>query len=303
LACSADLENRRNPIVLIRSPSFPDIGAIALQIVWPWQNGVLNPHGPIGAAERVILLDATAIMLAVVLPVIALTLAVAWWFRMGNARAAYLPDWQFSGRVEVVVWSIPTLIIAFLGGMAWIGSHDLDPGAEIRSQAPAIDIQVVSLDWKWLFIYPALGVASVNRLVVPAGAPLRLELTSASVMNSFLVPELGSQIYAMSGMATRLQLLAVGPGTYPGLSAQFSGDGFSDMRFDLVALDRPGFDDWVKTTRSGGDRLDAQAYARLARPGNAAAPSAYGDVAPGLFEAAIADSSKPAVSDAMPAGK
>lgn len=274
-----------------------------MQIVWPWQSGVLDPHGPIGAAERVILLDATAIMLAVVLPVIALTLAVAWWFRAGNAKAAYLPDWQFSGRVELVVWSIPTLIVAFLGGMAWIGSHDLDPKAPIVSGAPAIDIQVVSLDWKWLFIYPALGIASVNRLVVPAGAPLRFELTSASVMNSFLVPDLGSQIYAMSGMTTRLQLLADGAGTHPGLSAQFSGDGFSDMRFDLVALDKPGFDDWVKTTRSEGGKLDAQSYAQLARPGNAATASAYGDVAPGLFEAAVADASKPAMTDATPAGK
>ncbi len=278
-----------------------NIEASELHFVWPWQSGVLDPHGPVGAAERVILLDATAVMLAVIIPVILLTILFAWWFRAGNAKAKYLPDWEFSGRVEVVVWSIPTLIVAFLGGMTWIGSHDLDPRAPIASANPAIDVQVVSLDWKWLFIYPALGVASVNRLVVPAGAPVRFELTSASVMNSFFVPELGSQIYTMSGMTTHLGLLADRPGTYAGLSAQFSGDGFSDMRFEVAALDKGGFDDWVKAAKSGGGKLDAQSYAELARPSQSTAPATYGDVAPGLFEtAALADASKPAMTGAMP---
>ena len=250
-----------------------------------WQTGVLDPQGPIGAAERTILLDSTAIMLAVIVPVILLTLAFAWWFRAGNTKATYLPDWEFSGRIEVVVWSIPTLIVAFLGGMAWIASHDLDPGAPIRSDVPAIKVQVVSLDWKWLFIYPDLHVASVNRLVVPAGAPIDFQLTSATVMNSFFVPQLGTMIYTMSGgMATRLHLLADRPGTYPGFSAQFSGDGFSDMRFDAVALEKAGFDDWVAKTRTGGGKLDAESYAKLAQPTSAVPPSTYGDVAPGLFE-------------------
>jgi cytochrome o ubiquinol oxidase subunit 2 len=255
-----------------------------LQFVWPWQSGVLDPQGPIGTAERTILLDATAIMLAVGIPVIVTTLAIAWWFRAGNVKARHLPDWSYSGRIEVVVWSIPTLTVGFLGGMAWIGSHDLDPRVPIKSNVPTINIQVVAMDWKWLFIYPDLEIASVNRLVVPAGAPLSFRITSASVMNSFFVPQLGSQIYAMSGMATRLNLLADQPGTYPGLSAQFSGAGFSDMRFDTVALAKEAFEDWVKSTRAAGGSLNADAYAKLARPSSAVAPMTYGDVTPGLFE-------------------
>jgi cytochrome o ubiquinol oxidase subunit 2 len=248
---------------------------------------VLDPQGPIGAAERTILLNATAIMLAVVIPVIVLTLAFAWWFRSGNRRALHLPDWEYSGPIEIVVWSIPTLVVMFLGGIAWIGSHDLDPPRPISAAAPPIDIEVVSLDWKWLFIYPDQGVASVNRLVVPAGTPIRFRLTSASVMNSFFVPQLGSQIYTMPHMATQLNLLADRPGTYPGLSAQFSGDGFSDMRFDLVALPAEVFAQWVATTQDGGRALDAAGYAQLARPGTEAAPSTFGAVTPRLFETAV----------------
>jgi cytochrome o ubiquinol oxidase subunit II len=258
--------------------------ADALLAAWPWQAGALDPQGPIAAAERTILLNATAIMLAVVVPVIVLTLAFAWWFRAGNSRAQHLPDWSYSGRIEVVVWSIPTLVVLFLGGIAWIGSHDLDPPTAIASDVAPINIQVVSLDWKWLFIYPDQHVASVNKLVVPAGAPLSFRLTSGSVMNSFFVPQLGSQIYTMSGMTTRLNLQADRPGTYPGLSAQFSGDGFSDMRFNVEALPKEGFEDWLKTTRSAGGMLDAAAYAQLARPSTAMAPATFGDVAPQLFE-------------------
>jgi cytochrome o ubiquinol oxidase subunit II len=270
-----------------------------LEIAWPWHSGVLDPQGPIGAAERTILLDATAIMLAVVIPVIVMTLAVAWWFRAGNEKALRLPNWSYSGRIEVVVWSIPTLTVGFLGGMAWLGSHDLDPRAPIKSSVPSVNIQVVAMDWKWLFIYPDQEVASVNRLVVPAGAPLSFRITSASVMNSFFVPQLGSQIYAMSGMATRLNLLADQPGAFPGLSAQFSGDGFSDMRFDTVALTKQRFEDWVKQTRSGGGKLDTDAYTKLARPSSAVAPMTFGDVTPGLFETlALAEPPEPATADA-----
>ena len=258
-----------------------------MHATWPWQTGVLDPQGPIGAAERTILLDATAIMLAVILPVIVLTLVFAWWFRAGNERAIHLPDWEFSGRIEVVVWSIPALTVGFLGGMAWIGAHELDPRAPIPSNVPPVNVQVVALDWKWLFIYPDQHVASVNRLVVPAGAPLSIRITSATVMNSFFVPQLGSQIYAMAGMATRLNLLADRPGTYPGLSAQFSGDGFADMRFDVVAMDAAAFETWVQTTRSGGGKLDGQSYGQLARPSAAVAPMTFGDVDPGLFDGLV----------------
>jgi cytochrome o ubiquinol oxidase subunit II len=258
-----------------------------LQPQWPWHAGVLDPQGPIGTAERTILLNATAIMLAVIIPVIVLTLAFAWWFRSGNKRALHLPDWEYSGPIEVVVWSIPALVVMFLGGIAWIGSHDLDPPRPISAAVPPLDIQIVSLDWKWLFIYPDQGVASVNRLVVPAGTPLRFRLTSASVMNSFFVPQLGSQIYTMPHMATQLNLLADRPGTYPGLSAQFSGDGFSDMRFDVIAVPADAFAQWLATSKAGGGTLDAAGYARLAQPGTEAAPSTFGAVAPRLFETAV----------------
>jgi cytochrome o ubiquinol oxidase subunit 2 len=277
--------------------------ADALLTIWPWQAGALDPQGPIAAAERTILLNATAIMLAVVVPVIVLTLAFAWWFRAGNSAARYLPDWEYSGRIEVVVWSIPTLVILFLGGIAWIGSHDLDPPLAIASDVPPINIEVVSLDWKWLFIYPDQHVASVNRLVVPAGAPLSFRLTSGSVMNSFFVPQLGSQIYTMSGMTTRLNLQADRPGIYPGMSAQFSGDGFSDMRFNVEALPKEGFEDWLKTTRSAGGKLDAPAYAELARPSSAVAPATFGDVTPQLFETLTMAGLHAAASGAPQEGK
>ena len=254
-----------------------------MTINWPWHFGVFDPHGPIGAAERTILLNATAIMLAVVIPVILLTLGFAWWFRAGNAKAKYLPDWEYSGHIELVVWSIPALVVLFLSGICWIGSHALDPRRPLASQAKPVEIDVVSLDWKWLFLYPREGVASVNRVVVPAGVPIHFRLTSATVMNSFFVPQLGSQIYTMAGMTTQLHLQADTPGTYPGLSAQFSGDGFSDMRFDLVALPADKYAAWIAQVRGTAGTLDARAYERLGRPG-IATPATYGNVPPHLFE-------------------
>jgi cytochrome o ubiquinol oxidase subunit 2 len=250
--------------------------------------GVLDPQGPIGAGERLILINATVVMLAVIVPVIVLTLGFAWWFRASNTKARYMPDWEYSGPVELVVWSIPALVVVFLGGMAWISSHDLDPPKPLASAtARPLEIQVVSLDWKWLFIYPEQGIASVNRLTVPTGTPLHFNITSSGVMNSFFVPQLGSQIYAMAGMTTRLVLQADKAGTYTGRSVQFSGDGFSDMRFDVVALEPAAFDDWVKQAKAAGGTLDPASYTTLAKPGTISQPSAYGTVAPGLFEAAI----------------
>jgi cytochrome o ubiquinol oxidase subunit 2 len=246
--------------------------------------GVLDPQGPIAHAERLILLDATAIMLAVVVPVILATLVFAWWFRAGNLKATYRPNWAYSGRLEFIVWSIPALVVLFLGGIGWVSSHDLDPGKSLESEVAPIEVQVVSLDWKWLFIYPAEGIASVNRLVVPAGTPIHFRLTSATVMNSFFVPQLGSQIYTMAGMATQLNLQADQPGTYPGLSAQFSGDGFADMHFDVQAMPKAAFGDWVATARGAGPALDAAGYAALARESSAVAPQTYRGVDPGIFD-------------------
>ena len=234
--------------------------------------GVLSPKGPIGQAEKTILFDATAIMLAVVVPLIVLTLAFAWWFRAGNKRAHYLPNWEYSGRIEMIVWSIPALIILFLGGMAWIGSHDLDPAAPIQSRNKPLEIEVISMDWKWLFIYPEQNIATVNELIVPASTPLHFRLTSSSVMNSFFVPQLGSQIYTMAGMVTQLTLQADEEGTYPGRSAQFSGDGFSDMKFNVHAVSDARFREWVAAAKANGAGLDASGYTALVRPSHADAP-------------------------------
>ena len=173
---------------------------------------VLSPAGPIGEGERTVLLDSLAIMLAIVVPTIVTILAFAYWFRASNTRARYLPEWEYSGRLELIVWSIPALVVFFLGGIAWISAHLLDPAEPLKSKAEPLEVEVVSLDWKWLFIYPRQGVASVNRMIVPAGVPLDLKITSASVFNVFFVPQLGSEIYAMYGMTTRLNLQADGPG-------------------------------------------------------------------------------------------
>jgi len=246
--------------------------------------GVLDPRGPVGKAERIILYDATAIMLAVVIPVIVLTLVFAWWFRAKNKRARYRPDWEYSGRIEMIIWSIPTLIILFLGGIAWTGSHDLDPPMPLAESTAPLDIEVISLDWRWLFIYPHEGIASLNRLVVPAGVPLRFRLTSTTVMNSFFVPQLGSQIYTMPNMVTRLNLKADQPGTFEGLSAQFSGDGFSDMRFDLVSIEGEAFKDWVNSTKMQGGVLDSTTFEELAKPAKADGTRTYSQVSEGLFD-------------------
>jgi cytochrome o ubiquinol oxidase subunit 2 len=243
----------------------------------------MQPAGPISAAERKIFLDSLVIMLAIVLPTIIAVLGVAWWYRPSNPRARRLPDFVYSGRIEIVVWSIPALVVIFLGGIAAIGSQDLDPARPLKSAVPALDVQVVALDWKWLFIYPTLGVASVNRLVVPAGVPLHLELTSASVWNVFWIPQLGSMLYCMNGMADTLYLQASKPGVYYGESAMISGDGFADMHFDTDAVPRERFDAWVASTRSAGPVLDDQSYRELLRQSVPAHPYTYRSVRPGLF--------------------
>jgi cytochrome o ubiquinol oxidase subunit II len=248
------------------------------------QEGVLDPHGPVGQAERVILYDATAIMLAVVIPVILLTLVFAWWFRAGNRRAKYRADWEYAGRIELITWSIPALVILFLGGMAWISSHELDPPKPLQSAVPALEVEVVALDWRWLFIYPHERIATVNRLMVPTGVPIHFRLTSTSVMNSFFIPELGSQIYTMAGMTTQLNLQTDSAGTYQGISAQFSGPGFSDMRFALVADSAEGFTSWVAQVRARGGALDRATFAELARPTRAGGELTYGSVPQDPFE-------------------
>jgi cytochrome o ubiquinol oxidase subunit 2 len=243
----------------------------------------LDPRGPIGEQERLLLYNATVIMLAVVIPIILLTLAFAWWFREGNRLARYRPDWEYSGRIELIVWVIPALLILFLGGIAWTSSHDLDPPRPIAASQATLDVDVVSLDWRWLFIYPGTGVASLNELVIPQGTPVRFHLTSTSVMNSFFIPQLGSQIYTMPAMVTTLNLLARDTGEFPGLSAQFSGDGFSDMHFTTRVLGVDEFSNWMSHVRGGAQLLDEAAFLELARPQRAGEAVNYARVSPDLF--------------------
>jgi cytochrome o ubiquinol oxidase subunit II len=248
-------------------------------------DGVLDPKGPIALAERQILLNALGIMLAIVVPVILATLGVAFWFRASNERARYRPNFAYSGRLEMLVWSIPAMTVFLVGGVAWVGSHDLSPRkAIVSSTVKPVRVQVVSLDWKWLFIYPDEGVASVNYLAIPVGTAVSFELTSSGVMNSFFVPQLGSQIYTMAGMVTRLQLQADQPGSYRGMSAQFSGDGFADMYFNVEAAPAEKFSEWVDTARGVGAELNATTYAELAKPSAAVPPFTYRAVAHGLFD-------------------
>ena len=251
------------------------------------QAGVLDPQGPIAAQELLLLINSTAIMLVVVIPVVLATLAFAWWYRSSNLRASRSSDESYEGRLEFVLWSIPALIVILLGGVIWIGSHQLDPRAPIPADADPLRVDVVALDWKWLFIYPDQRIAAVNQLVIPAGTPVRFRLTSATVMNSFFIPQLGSQIYTMGGMTTHLNLLADKLGEYPGFSANFSGDGFAEMRFIAKAVPAGDFNSWVTQVRGGGSALDDAGYAALAKPSRAVPPGTYRSVEPNMFERII----------------
>ena len=252
--------------------------------------GVLQPQGPIGEADAIILLNAVGIMSVIVVPTIVALLAIGWWFRASNARARYQPRFVYSGRLEIIVWAIPVLVIMFLGGLTWIGAHELDPYQPIATKAndPPLEVQVISLDWKWLFIYPQQRVASVNELVIPERTPVHFFLTSATVMNQFFVPQLGSMIATMNGMQTQLYLQADHPGNYYGLSAQYSGDGFSGMHFNVHAVSQGDFQHWVTDTQHGGGPvLDRNGYFDLLRESCDVQPFTYSSADPSLFTAVV----------------
>ena len=245
---------------------------------------LFDPHGPIAAAEKTILIDSIGIMLAIVLPTIAAILAFAYYFRQSNLQAFYRPDFVHSGRIELVVWAIPALTVILLGGVAWIGSHKLDPAAPLEGTGSPVRIQAVSLDWKWLFIYPDQRIATVNSLTVPLGAPLQFELTSASVFNVFFIPQLGSMIYTMNGMVTRLNLRADQEGDLKGLSAHFSGDGFPAMMFDVHVVSPLQFPNWVAATAQSGNELNEASYKELARQSVEPGRPTYRLADPRLFD-------------------
>jgi cytochrome o ubiquinol oxidase subunit 2 len=257
---------------------------------------VLHPAGDVAVQQRDLLLISTALMLLIILPVMALTVAFAWRYRQSNAAARYEPDWDHSTQLELIIWSAPLLIIICLGAITWMGTHLLDPyrplgriadGRPVAANAKPLEVEVVALDWKWLFIYPEYGVATVNELSVPVNRPIAFKITSSTVMNSFYVPALSGQIYAMPGMETRLHAVANQPGDYEGISANYSGAGFSGMHFRVHALTAQSFATWVQGVKAGGGALDRKGYLVLERPTEDEPVRRYAAVDPALFSAAL----------------
>jgi cytochrome o ubiquinol oxidase subunit 2 len=244
--------------------------------------GFLSPAGPVAAATRHEFLFVCVVMLFVIGPVLLLAPLFAWHYRLSNTRSAYRPEWAFSWPLEGLIWVPPSLIVVGLAVFLWRDTHRLDPYKPLPGQP--IDIQVVALDWKFLFIYPAQGVATVNRLVIPAGQPVHLSLTSATVMQSILMPRLAGQIYAMAGMRTQLNLAANAPGSFRGENVQFNGMGFQNQKFAVESLDKPDFAHWLAETRAQPKRLDAAAYLTLSRRATLPHPLAFGAIDGGLFD-------------------
>lgn len=244
---------------------------------------VLQPQGIVGHKERNLIFIALALCAIVIIPVYIMLFGFAWKYREGNKQARYEPNFDHSRLFESLWWGIPLTIIAILAVITWHSAHDLDPFKPLASSVPAMNVQVVSLEWKWLFIYPDQGVASVNYLPIPVNTPVNFQITSDAPMNSFWIPQLGGQIYAMSGMSTQLHLMASRTGSYYGSSANISGDGFAGMHFSAQAMDKPGFDKWVSQARGSGGNLNQSSYDLLARPSQNNGPKTYGSVSDGLY--------------------
>jgi cytochrome o ubiquinol oxidase subunit 2 len=247
---------------------------------------VLNPKGPVASAERGLMIDAFTVMMIVVVPVIVMALLFAVRYRSGHKRP-YDPDWDYSPKIDAIVWLIPALIVIAVAVLVWRSTHKLDPYRAIASDKPPLEVQVVAQDWKWLFIYPEQGVASVNQLAIPVGRPVSLRITSDTVMNSFYVPSLAGQIYAMAGMQSRLQLQADVAGKFTGRNSQYSGGGFSDQFFEVVAMSPADFDAWVAKAKQAPGKLDAPAYAKLAERSRLHPVTYYSGVEPRLFDSLI----------------
>jgi cytochrome o ubiquinol oxidase subunit 2 len=245
---------------------------------------LMDPKGAIGVDEKRLILISLGVMLLVVIPVIILTFYFAWRYRESNKKAVYAPTWAHSTPIEVVVWTIPCIIVIALAALIWKSTHTLDPYRPLDSVVKPVRVDVVALNWKWLFIYPDLGVASVNQLAVPVGTPINFEITAESLMNSFFIPRLGSQVYAMPAMQTKLHLIADSVGTYQGMSAAYSGPGFSDMHFDVNAMSTADFNAWVTHAKSSALSLNEQTYRDLAVPGIKQGVLVYGRVEGDVFE-------------------
>ena len=258
---------------------------------------VLRPSGDIAAQQGRLVVQSTALMLLIIVPVIALTLWFAWRYRASNREAPYEPDWDHSIQLELVIWAAPLLIIIALGALTWISTHTLDPYRSLRridAQRPVprdvkpLVVQAVALDWKWLFIYPEQGIATVNELAAPVDRPIHFRITSHSVMNAFFVPALAGMIYAMPSMETSLHAVINKAGAYEGFSANYSGEGFSNMRFTFHGMDAAGFDRWVEQARGEGNaELNRAAYLKLRLPSQREAVKRWRGVAPDLWDAIL----------------
>ncbi len=250
-------------------------------------HSILDPKGAIGLQEKALILTSTYVMLLIVVPVIVLTLWFAWRYREGGP-GRYQPDWGHSVRIEIFCWGIPCLMIAYLGYLTWTTTHTLDPYKPLASANRPVTIEAVALNWKWLFIYPDQGIATINEVAFPTDTPVNFKITSDTVMNSLFIPELGSQIFAMAGMKTQLHLIANQQGIFPGMSANYSGRGFSDMHFNAIATTKAKFADWVANARKAGVTLDAADYAKYAAPEEKAPVQYFSAVQPNLFNDIIA---------------
>ncbi len=253
---------------------------------------LLNPKGQVGIDEKNLIITSTVLMLIVVIPVIFMTIYFAWKYRASNTKAKYTPDWSHSTKIEIVVWTVPCIIIIALAIVTWKSSHALDPQKPLVSTEKPIVIEVVALDWKWLFIYPEQGIATVNQIAFPVNVPVEFRITSGTVMNSFFIPHLGSQIYAMGGMQSKVHLIANEAGTFPGISANYSGAGFSDMKFNAIANSRAEFDTWVQQVKQAPQALNAETYKTLEKASIKHPVEYYSTVTPDLFQNIIVNAQK-----------
>lgn len=248
---------------------------------------ILDPKGPIAASEKQLLIDATLLMLVIVIPVILISWGFAWRYRASNKKATYRPDESHNNVIEFFCWLVPCIIILVLGIMTWRSSHELDPYKPLDSKIPPITIQVISLDWKWLFIYPEQHIATINFLQVPVNTPIQFLITSDAPMNSLEIPQLAGQIYAMGGMQTKLNIMANEVGDYMGLSTNLSGAGFSDMNFVLRVSTQEQFDQWIKTAQNAPNKLTVGVYNKLTLPTEKDPVQYFSDVVPNLFNDVI----------------
>jgi cytochrome o ubiquinol oxidase subunit 2 len=248
---------------------------------------LFDPKGPVGNSERFVILVAIGLMLIVVVPVFAMAFLFSRKYRASNTRSAYTPNWDYSSKIDLVVWGVPFGIVTALAILSWTETHNLNPYKPIDSAVHPIRIEAVSLNWKWLFIYPDHNVAAVNQLIFPAKVPLSFRITSDTVMTSFFIPQLGSQIYAMAGRQTRLHLLADETGVFFGQNQQFSGRGFADMHFRALAVSREEFEAWVQKARQSPGKLDLARYAELEKPSVAYPVTYFSSVQPDLFQSII----------------